>query len=65
MKKPKQLDTCILIEQYQGLLALLQTWEALPAEQRMAARDYIKVLRQRVRQVRVYVMNRADSAADV
>ena len=42
MKKPKQLDTCTLIEQYQKVWALLQTWEDLPAEQRMAAEISLK-----------------------
>jgi hypothetical protein len=63
VKKPRELATADLIQQYQGKLALLKTWESLPAE--IQENDYIIALKSRLRQVRNYLLRRKDPIANI
>ena len=63
VKKPRELATADLIQQYEGKLALLKTWESLPAE--IQENDYIIALKSRLRQVRNYLLHRKDPIANI
>ena len=63
--KPAQMNTLAQVDQYQGKLALLQTWEELPAERQLADSDYILELKHRVRSIRNYITHRADPDAEI
>ena len=63
VKKPRELATADLIQQYEGKLALLKTWESLPAE--IQENDYIIALKSRLRQVRNYLLRRKDPIANI
>jgi hypothetical protein len=63
--KPKTMPTEVRIEQYQGMLALLATWEQQPAQVQAKENDYILELRKKTRQVRNYITNRSDAASDL
>lgn len=58
-------NTEIRIEQYRGKCALLETWEKQPDEVQAENHDYIIQLRQHVRQVRNYLLHRADVNAKI
>ena len=53
------------IEQYYGKAALLQTWEQQPDKVQIKEHDYLAQLRANVRQVKMYVLHRADPKAQV
>ena len=55
-----RLRTIKRIEQYNGVTALLATWEAQPDEVQSNNHDYIVQLRAKVRTVRNYLLNRND-----
>ena len=57
--------TAVRVEQFYGLVALLNTWEQQPDEVQIRNHAYIIGLRARVRQVRMYVLHRADPDADI
>jgi len=61
----KDLSTEQRIEQLQGKEALLKTWEQLPATKLIDNREYVRELRSRTRQVRNYILNRADRQAEI
>ena len=63
MKKPREVATADRIQQYEGKLALLKTWESLPAE--IQENDYIIALKSRLRQVRNYLLRRKDPIANI
>ena len=65
VKKPKEMATADRIQQYEGKLALLQTWESLPAETKLQEHDYIIALKSRLRQVRNYLLHRKDPIANI
>jgi hypothetical protein len=65
VKKPRELATADLIQQYEGKLALLQTWESLRAETRLQENDYIIALKSRLRHVRNYLLHRKDRIANI
>jgi hypothetical protein len=49
------------IEQYQGKVALLNTWEAQPESVQADNHDYIIELRATIRNVKNYLLHRADA----
>jgi len=51
------------IEQLQGKEAILHTWEAMPKDIQINERSYLRGLKERVRQVRNYILHRADPLA--
>ena len=53
------------IEQHLGICALLRTWETQPAEVVHANHDYIIRLRARERNIRNYLLHRADARVDL
>ena len=53
------------IEQYHGKVALLATWDEQPNEVQIRNHDYLLALRKTVRQVKMYVLHRADPNADL
>jgi len=53
------------IEQYHGKVALLATWDEQPNEVQLRNHDYLLALRKTVRQVKMYVLHRADPNADL
>jgi len=53
------------IEQYHGKLALLATWEQAPDAIQSREHDYLIQLRRNVRQVKNYILHRADPNADL
>ena len=53
------------IEQYHGKLALLATWEQAPDTIQIREHDYLIQLRRNVRQVKNYILHRADPNADL
>ena len=59
------MATADRIQQYEGKLALLQTWESLPAETKLQEHDYIIALKSRLRQVRNYLLHRKDPIANI
>jgi hypothetical protein len=63
VKKPREVATADRIQQYEGKLALLKTWESLPAE--IQENDYIIALKSRLRQVRNYLLRRKDPIANI
>jgi len=65
VKKPRELATADLIQQYEGKRALLKTWESLPAETQLQENDYIIALKSRLRQVRSYLLHRKDRIANI
>ncbi len=65
VKKPHEMATAERIQQYEGKLALLQTWECLPAETQLQEHDYIIALKSRLRQVRNYLLHRKDPIANI
>ena len=58
--KPKELKTAERKQQYEGLKALWETWEQRPEEERIKNYDYIKKLRARTRQVKMYILHRRE-----
>jgi hypothetical protein len=65
VKKPREVATADLIQQYEGKLALLQTWESLRAETQLQENDYIIALKSRLRHVRNYLLHRKDPIANI
>ena len=65
VKKPREVATADLIQQYKGKLALLKTWESLPAETQLQENDYIIALKSRLRQVRNNLLHRKDPIANI
>jgi hypothetical protein len=65
VKKPQEMATADRIQQYEGKLALLQTWESLPAETQLQEHDCIIALKSRLRQVRNYLLHRKDPIANI
>ena len=65
MKKPRELSTTARIEQFQGKEAILKTWEQMNDSTQISEHDYIKDLKKRVRQVKMYILHRADREAVV
>ena len=63
--RANERKTEIRIEQYYGKVALLNTWEAQPSDVQLTNHDYIVQLRANVRQVRAYVLHRADPNANI
>ncbi len=53
------------IEQYQGKIALLNTWEAQPDSVQADNHDYIIELRATVRNVKNYLLHRSDAKVNV
>ena len=64
-KKPREVATADLIQQYEGKLALLQTWQSLRAETQLRENDYIITLKSRLRNVRNYLLHRKDPIANI
>ncbi len=60
MRKSRELTTLQRIEQYEGKLALLKSWEEQPPDVLIENRAYLRELAQQVRQVRNYILHRAD-----
>ena len=65
VKKPREVATAHLIQQYEGKLALLQTWQSLRAETQLRENDYIITLKSRLRNVRNYLLHRKDPIANI
>ena len=65
VKKPREAVTADLIQQYEGKLALLQTWQSLRAETQLQENDYIITLKSRLRNVRNYLLHRKDPIANI
>ena len=65
VKKPREVATADLIQQYEGKLALLQTWQSLRAETQLRENDYIITLKSRLRNVRNYLLHRKDPIANI
>jgi len=65
VKKPREAATADLIQQYEGKLALLQTWQSLHAETQLRENDYIITLKSRLRHVRNYLLHRKDPLANI
>jgi len=65
VKKPREAATADLIQQYEGKLALLQTWQSLHAETQLRENDYIITLKSRLRHVRNYLLHRKDPIANI
>ena len=65
VKKPREVATADLIQQYEGKLALLKTWESLRAETQLRENDYIITLKSRLRNVRNYLLHRKDPIANI
>ena len=65
VKKPREVATADLIQEYEGKLALLQTWESLRAETQLQENDYIIALKSRLRQERNYLLHRKDPSANI
>jgi len=65
VKKPRGVATADLLQEYEGKLALLQTWESLRAETQLQENDYIIALKSRLRQVRNYLLHRKDPIANI
>ena len=65
VKKPREVATADLIQQYEGKLALLQTWQSLRVETQLRENDYIIALKSRLRQVRNYLLHRKDPIANI
>ena len=53
------------MEEYRGLCALLKTWEDMPDEMQIAEHDYLLGLRKWFRNVRKYILHRADVRAEL
>jgi len=53
------------IEQYHGKLALVATWEQASDTIQIREHDYIIQLKRNVRQIKNYILNRADPNADL
>jgi len=62
---PETQSTEKRIEQLQGKEALLNTWEEMPKDFQVSERTYLRGLKERVRQVRNYILHRADPEAHV
>ena len=65
VKKPREVATADLIQQYEGKLALLQTWQSLRSETQLRENDYIITLKSRLRNVRNYLLHRKDPIANI
>jgi len=65
VKKPREVATTDRIHQYEGKLALLKTWESLPAKTQLQENDYIIALKSRLRHVRNYLLHRKDPIANI
>ena len=65
VKKPREVATADLIQQYEGKLALLQTWQSLRTETQLRENDYIITLKSRLRNVRNYLLHRKDPIANI
>jgi hypothetical protein len=65
VKKPRDVATADLIQEYEGKLALLQTWQSLRAETQLQENDYIIALKSRLRHVRNYLLHRKDPIANI
>ena len=65
VKKPRDVATADLIREYEGKLALLQTWQSLRAETQLQENDYIIALKSRLRHVRNYLLHRKDPIANI
>jgi len=53
------------IEQLQGKEAILHTWESMPKDVQINERSYLRGLKERVRQVRNYILHRAYPEAHI
>lgn len=53
------------IEQHLGIMALLRTWDLQPAEVQSRNHDYIIKLRARERNIRNYLLHRADARVNL
>ena len=62
---PETQSTEARIEQLQGKEAILHTWEQTTKDLQVKEREYLKGLKERVRQVRNYILHRADPTAHV
>jgi len=62
---PETQSTEARIEQLRGKEILLHWWEAMPKDYQIKERAYLKGLKERVRQVRNYILHRADPEAHV
>jgi hypothetical protein len=62
-KRGKELSTEARIEQYEGKLALLKSWEQQPDHVQIQEHDYLVDLRSKVRLVANYITHRADPKA--
>ena len=58
--KAKELKTAERLQQYHALKSLLETWEQRPEEEQIKNYDYIKKLRARTRQVKMYILHRRE-----
>ena len=65
VKKAREVATADLVQQHEGKLALLQTWESLRAETQLQENDYIIALKSRLQHVRNYLLHRKDSIANI
>ena len=65
VKKPRGVARADLIQQSEGKLALLQTWESLRAETQLQENDCIIALKSRLRHVRNYLLHRKDLIANI
>ena len=65
VKKTREVATAELIQQYEGKLALLQTWQSLRAETQLQENDYIIALKSRLRHARNYLLHRKDPIANI
>ena len=65
VKKPRGVATADRIQQYEGKLALLKTWESLPAEIQLQENDYIIALKSRLRQLRNNLLHCKDPIANI
>ena len=65
VKKPREVATAHLIQQYEGKLALLKTWQSLRSETQLQEDDYIIALKSRLQHVRNYLLRRKDPIANI
>jgi hypothetical protein len=53
------------VEQYYGKVALLATWENQPDDVQIRNHSYLLALRREIRNVKNYIMHRADPNAEI
>ena len=53
------------VDQYYGLEALLRTWELESDDVQIKNHDYLLELRRKLRNVKNYIMHRADANAEI